>query len=78
VTGRLRLEGQVVSFDERVGVGEIDGQGGPGRRYRFHCTQIADGARLIGVGTRVSFGLGAGRDGRWEAADIRPTSDGPA
>jgi CspA family cold shock protein len=76
VSGRLRLAGQVASFDERVGLGEIDAQEGPARRYRFHCTQIADGTRLIGAGTRVTFGLAAGRDGRWEAADIRPLGEG--
>jgi CspA family cold shock protein len=74
VTGRLRLEGRVVSFDEGVGLGEISaaGQGGPADQYPFHCTQIADGSRAVAVGTRVSFWLLAGRAGRWEAADIRP------
>ncbi len=41
-------------------------------RYPFHCTQIADGSRVVAVGAPVSFGLLAGRGGRWEAADIRP------
>jgi CspA family cold shock protein len=51
--------------------------GGPAEagRYPFHCTQIADGSRSVAVGTRVSFGLLAGRAGRWEAADIRPASE---
>jgi CspA family cold shock protein len=40
-------------------------------RYPFHCTQIADGSRVVAVGAPVSFGLLAGRGGRWEAADIR-------
>jgi hypothetical protein len=88
VTARLQLEGRVETFDEAVGLGEISasfvsgpgGPGGPDRRdlavgrYRFHCTQIADGSRTIAVGTRVSFRLLAGRDGRWEAGDVRPSS----
>jgi hypothetical protein len=85
VTARLQLEGRVETFDEAVGLGEISasfasGPGGPDRRdaavgrYRFHCTQIADGSRTIAVGTRVSFRLLAGRDGRWEARDVRPSS----
>lgn len=43
-------------------------------RYGFHCTQIADGSRLVKVGTVVTFGLLPGRGGRWEAADVRPTA----
>jgi hypothetical protein len=59
------------------GPGATDAPDAPGRpdvpagRYRFHCTQIADGSRTIAVGTPVGFRLLAGRDGRWEAADIR-------
>jgi CspA family cold shock protein len=72
----------VVRFDEAVGLGDIEAAGGAGEavggaaqagRYPFHCTQIADGSRTVAVGARVSFGLLAGRAGRWEAADIRPT-----
>ena len=86
--GRMHLVGTVVAFDERVGWGEIEGEarlaGGRPRagdgavsvRYGFHCTQIADGSRTVAVGTKVTFGLLAGRGGRWEAADIRPI--GPA
>ena len=74
MTGPRQVEGRVVSFDEAVGLGEIAaaGQGGPAEQYRFHCTQIADGSRVVAVGAQVSFRLLAGRDGRWEAADIRP------
>jgi CspA family cold shock protein len=82
VTGRPQLEGRVVSFDEAAGLGEIaapsPGRGGaPGdgvrpAHYRFHCTQIADGSRRVAVGASVSFRLLPGRDGRWEAADVRP------
>jgi CspA family cold shock protein len=69
---------------------EADGRGGPGEageaseagdagrrtgRFQFHCTQIADGTRSVAVGTRVNFGLLAGRTGRWEAGDIRPAAE---
>jgi hypothetical protein len=80
VTGRLQLEGQVVSFDEGVGLGQIStagpGGGAPAEQYRFHCTQIADGSRVVAVGAQVSFRLLAGRDGHWEAADIRLAAGG--
>ncbi len=71
-----RLIGTVVSFDEAVGLGGIEADGAAGSEggtphFPFHCTQIADGTRAVAVGTRVSFGLLAGRAGRWEAADIR-------
>jgi CspA family cold shock protein len=72
----------VVAFDEAAGLGEVEVPAGPAGlgagpvegavRYPFHCTQIADGSRVVAVGTAVSFGLLAGRGGRWEAADIRP------
>jgi hypothetical protein len=57
-----------------VGLGGSAGPGGSAgvSRYRFHCTQIAGGSRTVAVGTLVSFGLLAGRDGHWEAADVRP------
>jgi CspA family cold shock protein len=79
VTARLELEGRVETFDEAVGLGEVSASSASGLagpdvpvgRYRFHCTQIADGSRTIAVGTWVSFRLRPGRDGRWEAADIR-------
>jgi CspA family cold shock protein len=64
-----------VKFDEAVGLGEVEA--GP-IRYPFHCTQIADGSRVVAVGTVVSFGLLAGRGGRWEAADLRAGPSGPA
>ena len=52
-----------------AGAGQAGGGAGT-RRFPFHCTQIADGTRTVAVGTRVSFGVLAGRAGRWEAADI--------
>ena len=77
-------------FDEAVGLGDIEavrlatrrgrrgraaGGGAGSRRFPFHCTQIADGSRTVAVGARVSFGLLAGRAGRWEAADIAAPAD---
>ncbi len=87
MSARLQLEGRVETFDEAVGLGEISasfasGPGGPDRpdavagRYRFHCTQIADGSRTVAVGAPVRFRLLAGRDGRWEAGDIEPRPGG--
>jgi cold shock CspA family protein len=83
MTGGGRLLGTVTAFDAEVGLGEVQpvglhslDQSRPGdddtSGYRFHCTQIADGSRLIAAGTEVSFRLLPGRDGRWEAADLRP------
>jgi CspA family cold shock protein len=78
VTPGVRGIGRVVTFDETVGLGEIEGEGEPAGRYPFHCTQIADGSRVVAVGAVVSFGVLAGRGGRWEAADIRPVEAGGA
>jgi cold shock CspA family protein len=75
VSGPDPVAGRVMDFDEGVGLGRIEtegeGAGGAGR-YRFHCTQIADGSRAVVPGTPVSFRVVAGRGGQWEAADIRP------
>jgi cold shock CspA family protein len=57
--------GQVSSFDEDRGLGEITGD--DGRTYPFHCTGIADGSRTIDEGAQVRFDVIAGRLGRWEA-----------
>lgn len=65
-TGR---RGVVVVFDEHSGLGEIDGSDGV--KHAFHCIEIADGSRSIGVGAEVRFDLLA-KLGRWEAANIRP------
>jgi CspA family cold shock protein len=78
VTPGWRRFGRVVAFDETVGLGEIEGDGEPAVRYPFHCTQIADGTRVVAVGAVVSFGLLAGRGGRWEAAEIRTVGGGRA
>ena len=60
--------GVVAAFDERSGLGTIDGV--DGSTYAFHCIEIADGSRSIAVGVDVSFDLLA-KLGRWEAANIR-------
>ena len=70
-----RIYGEVVRFDELVGLGEVAAEtvsSGPGSRYPFHCTQISDGSRFIAVGTRVGFSLAAGRRGKWEATRVAP------
>jgi len=66
------VTGVVTEFDEPVGVGTVTADGG--ERHFFHCTAIADGSRTIDVGTRVEFDVVAGRLGRWEATDVRPTA----
>jgi cold shock CspA family protein len=65
------VTGKVVAFDERRGLGEIESA--DGASYAFHCTQIADGSRTIGVNTPVEFAVVPGQLGRWEAAAITPT-----
>ncbi len=62
------MTGRVAAFDERRGLGEITAS--DGTRYPFHCTQIADGSRSIGVNASVEFEVVAGQLGRWEAAAI--------
>ncbi len=64
------MQGTVVEFDERRGLGEI--RGSDGARYAFHCTRIADGSRTIPVPTAVEFEVVAGHLGTWEAAAITP------
>ena len=64
------LVGRVVAFDEAVGLGEVESDGGT--RYAFHCIEIADGTRTIAVGTSVRFTLLC-KLGRYEAADISPS-----
>ncbi len=64
-------DGVVHTFDEDKGCGTVRDAGGTERF--FHCTAIADASRTIAVGTPVTFTIVAGRLGRWEAADVRPT-----
>jgi cold shock CspA family protein len=62
--------GVVEEFDAAVGLGTVTGD--DGRHYPFHCTQIADGSRVVDPGARVVFDVAPGNLGRWEAAAIRP------
>jgi cold shock CspA family protein len=63
------MSGRVVAFDERRGLGEIEGADGV--RYPFHCTRIVDGSRSVPAGATVVFGVAPGPLGRWEAVDVR-------
>jgi cold shock CspA family protein len=58
-------KGKVGSFDADAGLGEVQGE--DGRRYPFHCTEIADGSRRIEVGTEVEFVVEPGHRGIREA-----------
>ncbi len=62
--------GVVSAFDAEIGLGQVTAD--DGSVVGFHCTQIADGSRQIAVGTRVGFGIIAGRGGQWEAGAIEP------
>lgn len=64
--GRV-LNGVVSSFDADVGLGEIIDD--EGRRWPFHCIEIADGTRQVAVGAAVRF-RSAARLGRYEAAGV--------
>lgn len=61
--------GEVSSFDAQVGLGEV--RAADGTVYPFHCIAIADGTRVIEIGSAVAFELLA-KMGRYEATDIRP------
>jgi cold shock protein len=63
------MTGTVSDFDEAKGYGTV--RAADGRDLFFHCTQIADGTRTIPVGVTVEFEVVPGRNGRWEASDIR-------
>jgi cold shock CspA family protein len=60
--------GQVVAFDEAVGLGTV--RADDGTVLPFHCTAIAGGTRTIDVGTRVVFDVTAGGRGQWEAGSL--------
>jgi CspA family cold shock protein len=64
------MTGVVTEFDEPAGFGTVTAE--DGEAHFFHCTAIADGTRTIDVGAKVRFEVVAGRQGRWEAADLRP------
>lgn len=73
------LAGTVVAFDADAGFGEV--RSDDGHAYAFHCTRIADGSRLIAIGTPVHFRVVAAHLGRWEATElvvVGPTSPAAA
>lgn len=60
--------GTVVAFDADRGTGVVEGP--DGSRYPFHCTRITDGSRSVTPGARVTFCVGPGLLGRWEATQV--------
>ena len=64
------LRGRVLTFDEHRGLGEVEDL--EGRRVPFHCTAVADGSRVIAVGTEITFRAVSGPLGIEEAAELRP------
>ena len=63
-------QGEVIEFDDAAGIGTVRDDDGTERF--FHCTAIADGTRTIAVGTKVTYEVGPGRGGRWEAYRLTP------
>lgn len=62
--------GVVDEFDAAVGLGVV--RGSDHVAYPFHCTQIADGSRVVDCGAMVEFDVVAGHLGCWEATALRP------
>lgn len=62
------MDGTVADFDAHVGLGTIVAQ--DGRKFSFHCTQIADDSREVTPGQHVRFDVVPGHSGRWEATRI--------
>jgi len=67
---RAPVTGVVTEFDEPRGLGSL--RGDDGTSYPFHCTAVADGSRVVAVGTRVVFIVTAGHGGRYEARAVTP------
>lgn len=61
-------QGQVIEFDEHVGLGVI--QTKAGESLPFHCVNIADGSRTIALDTKVKFVAHWHPRGRFEAVEI--------
>jgi hypothetical protein len=66
------IDGVVVAYDDRRGLGEV--VDATGRRFPFHAMQIADGSRAISPGTPVRFVVVPGHLGRWEAGAVQPST----
>lgn len=52
VVNQESVAATVVAFDAHVGLGTV--RLADGAEVPFHCAEIADGSRVIEVGTRVS------------------------
>jgi cold shock CspA family protein len=65
-----RRHGRVSRYDGDAGLGWVE-DAEDGSKFRFHCTQIADGSRRIDVGAEVRFVVIPGRLGQWEAGDLQ-------
>jgi cold shock CspA family protein len=67
------MTGTVTAFDAVVGLGTITPTSGSGgaAALPFHCVAIADGSRVIEVGTVVDYAV-IPKLGRYEAWAIRP------
>ena len=62
--------GVVVGFDEHVGLGTV--RDDAGEELFFHCTQIADGSRMVAIGVAVRFVVVPAHKGVYQAVEIRP------
>jgi cold shock CspA family protein len=63
------VNGVIETFDAPRGVGSVRCEGD--ESLFFHCTAIADGTRLIEVGTKVMCTRRPGQRGEYEAVLIR-------
>jgi cold shock CspA family protein len=66
--------GTVTEFDEPRGLGTV--RSDDGASYRFHCTAIAGGTRVVAVGERVVFSVVAGHGGHYEARAVTAIAAG--
>ena len=64
----MEILGLVESFDERRGDGYLVGE--DGERFYFHCVDITDGTRTVGVGQRGTAERAVGHLGRDEAVKV--------
>jgi cold shock CspA family protein len=62
------LHARVETFDERRGDGRLLADNG--ERLYFHCVDIADGTRTIGIGERVTADRTVGHLGHDEAVEV--------
>jgi cold shock CspA family protein len=69
----MKRVGRVVEFDERRGLGVVEGS--DGARLPFHCTRIADRSRTVAVGAPVHYDVVPGPLGAWEATAVEPSSE---